>query len=370
MATHTPTDWFSTADIESYLRSMAGKDVQLSGGWACEQFEGGRGESLGVWRVSGMMTTPSGDQPWSMVIKGWDCTDQSGVPSTFNWPWREAELYRSHTLHDLPGVSAPTCFGSVERDGAIWVWLEDLTDAVQPEWMVERYAIAARHLGQMNGAYLSGRPLPDHLSLSQRWLDGWTYAATETMAHLDDYLDHPFVRGMLPPDVTASYIRIWDQRHETLAALRMMPHTFSHLDAFPPNIFFRFSGGDEEMVLIDWSFAGPAAVGEELAALCVVGPAYGSLLDIIDEIEHASFAAYIEGLRDAGWRGDEADVWRSYRLAATLRYGPALLRPLLAAVTNDGSREALSVAMGVRSDLLQAHLAEMCRWIADRGDDT
>jgi len=31
-----------------------------------------------------------------------------------------------------------------------------------PDWPLERYGLAARHLGQFNGRYLTGTPLPQH----------------------------------------------------------------------------------------------------------------------------------------------------------------------------------------------------------------
>jgi hypothetical protein len=80
-------------------------------------------------------------------------------------------------------------------------------------------------------------------------------------------------------------------------------------------------GGETQITAIDWEFAGTSALGAELAPL--VG---GSMLfdeaDLatVDELEAAVFASYLEGLDDAGWRGDRQLVRLGYSLALVLHY--------------------------------------------------
>ena len=40
------------------------------------------------------------------------------------------------------------------------MWLEDVSESTDAQWTLEQYAIAARHLGQMNGSFLTDRALP------------------------------------------------------------------------------------------------------------------------------------------------------------------------------------------------------------------
>ena len=85
---------------------------------------------------------------------------------------REAEAYRSNTVESLPaGFSAPRCFAVVEqpREG-YWLWLEEVTDSVGSVWPLEHYGVVARLLGQFNGKYVTGTPLPQWPWLSQDWL--------------------------------------------------------------------------------------------------------------------------------------------------------------------------------------------------------
>lgn len=370
MDTHSVPDWLSTEAIESPLRRTAGANVRLSGDWTCEQFKGGVGETLGVWRVSGLMSTPDDERPWSLVLKGWACGESSGSPSSSFWPWREADLYRSGMLDDLAGVSAPACHGAVERGDTIWVWLDDLTVFPQPAWTVHHFAIAARLLGQFNGAYLERRPNPAHPGLSRNWLEGWVASGAAGMDVLDRQLDHPRVREILPPDVAAAFRRSWECRDATFEAIRSMPQVFTHQDAFSQNAFFRPRNGDEELVLIDWSFAGVAALGEELAALVVASAVFDpALLAIIDDVERVAFAAYIDGLRDAGWRGDQSELWRVYRSTAILRYGPAGVARWLPIVTDDATLKAFTDSYEVPAEFYIDHLATLSRWMGDRVDE-
>lgn len=102
MDTRTFSDWLSIADIEITVRRMAGGEVCLSHDWIINPFMIGHGDGLGTWRVSGTIVSPVGEQPWSLVLKGWSTKGKSGSPSNFNWPRREAEFYSDGVLGDLP----------------------------------------------------------------------------------------------------------------------------------------------------------------------------------------------------------------------------------------------------------------------------
>ena len=88
----SPIEWLSAAEIEIPLRNMAGTNADISGEWSAEQFKIGQGDGLGTWRIAGTMDIEGVPQPWPLVLKGWRCGDRSGAPSSFNWPWREADL--------------------------------------------------------------------------------------------------------------------------------------------------------------------------------------------------------------------------------------------------------------------------------------
>ena len=370
MDTPSPNEWLTVDVIAPALRRMVGDIVHISDQWTAQQLPGGRSDALGVWRIAGTMTRSSEEQQWSMVLKGFDTAGKSDSPSAFNWQLREADLYRSGVLNNLQSVFAPAYYGSFDHGQSTWVWLEDLTGVRQPDWALERYATAARLLGQFNGSYLSGRELPKQRSLSKRWLAGLVSANPDTMIVLEDYIHHPFVAAVLPPGVRSAYSHIWDRREDILNELDNMPQTFCHLDAYHRNSFFRETDGNEELVLIDWSFAGRGAIGEELVALCVAGGVFDpKMLGKLDQIESVAFPAYIEGLRDMGWSGEEERVWRAYRSAAILRFGPGTLQPLLPWLTSEKGRMEMADAFGLPIEQFQDHMARLFQWVADNAED-
>jgi hypothetical protein len=73
--------------------------------------------------------------------------------------------------------------------------------------------------------------------------------------------------------------------------------------------------------MIDWAFAGSAAAGEEIA------PLVASSLNLMEfdsmqarSLDQVVFEGYLEGLREAGWRGEPREVRSTYAAASILRY--------------------------------------------------
>ena len=261
-------------------------------------------------------------RPWSAVRKV--LTRPPGAAGS-NWE-RESAIYASGMLGDLPGIRAPRCYRIDHGDGEVALWLEEVTDTVG-RWPVSRYAIAARHLGRFNGNYLAGRPLPDRALLRTDWLRSWVGAIESRVGTLDDpaVTDVPRVRRLLPPALHGRVRRLHQHRETLLAALDAQPQTFSHLDAWRTNLIANDRGPDPETVVIDWSVAGLAPAGQELAVLVTGSRTW---LDVAAEdgpaLEHETFAAYIEGLREGGWQGSEAAVRFAYCASAGLWAGIAM----------------------------------------------
>src|SRR5262245_18431261 len=127
---------------------------------AASPVSGGAGslgvEASGVYRVGGYGRDQGRTVPWSLILKVAASSAHGGDP---DGGARERHAYRSGLLGDLPGgLVAPRCLGAVAQpDGALWTWLEGIRESDGPHWRLARYGLAARHLGQFNGAYLTGR---------------------------------------------------------------------------------------------------------------------------------------------------------------------------------------------------------------------
>jgi hypothetical protein len=100
--------------------------------------------------------------------------------------------------------------------------------------------------------------------------------------------------------------QLWARRQELLSALERLPRTFCHGDTTRRNLFARRDPqGRDHTVAIDWAGVGIAWIGWE-----IFNTTRSTLLhrevgwaDAV-ELDRIVFDGYLEGLRDAGWRGD------------------------------------------------------------------
>jgi hypothetical protein len=212
------------------------------------------------------------------------------------------------------------------------LWLEDVQARPATKWSVERFATAARHLGRMQGAFLTGRPLPEHEWLSRDWMRSYL-VQRDGDYELTDHREiwaHPRLRSRFPdPPIERLQAMRRDQPH-FLEALDGLPRTLCHLDLHPANLF----GDDNDATIaIDWSFVGIGAIGEDAGNLVPdsvldfhVDPA--RLTDLYDDVA----TGYAAGLRDAGWRGPDSVVRLGMAATIAAKYAwiaPAMLRAVL-----------------------------------------
>jgi phosphotransferase family enzyme len=310
------------ATLTPFVRQALGSESVSLIDWQVAPYGGGAGQC--VYRFVGSAHDRGKTIPWSLVLKVVPTSSSDDEPSAWQYGRRELLAYQSGLLADLPGgLRAPRCFGVDEQPGGDgWLWLEEIADAATGRWPRERFTFVAYQLGTFSAAYLTGRPLPAYAWLSRGWFRSIATSATSAIAQLPTLLDHPLLRPALPGDTASRVLHIWDERETFFKALDQLPQTFCHLDAFPRNLFVRNEGsGEAHIAAIDWEYAGTNALGAELAPL--VG---GSLLfdeaDLatVDELEAAVFTSYLDGLGDAGWRGDMQLVRQGYTLALVLHY--------------------------------------------------
>jgi hypothetical protein len=310
-----------TPVVRHALSSEAAEVVE----WDCRQLHGGVGGGVGgsaIYSLTGQACDLGQALPWSLILKVLWAQADSDVSDCYYWR-READAYRSGWLDDLPGgLRAPRCFGVVNRpDGACWLWLEEVTDEAGPRWPVDRYGLAARHLGQFNGAHLVQSSRPSWPWLSSGWLREAVAQAAPAIELLCRSLEHPLLRRCFPGDTGKAFFDLWTEREVLLNALDRLPHTLCHLDAFRRNLFARLGAdGLDQTVAIDWAFVGTGAIGEEIEPLVLRSLAFGEVEPGEGrELDKAVFAGYLDGLRDAGWRGDPRQARLGYTAAAAMR---------------------------------------------------
>jgi hypothetical protein len=271
----------------------------------------------GLWRAAG--------KDWSMVRKLVRHSDQ-GSP---NWLTGEATdhwyYWRREVLAYTTGLTAsfdgglrgPRLLAAIEQDdGSVALWLEDAGEHAGRTWSLERYALAARHLGRAQGAYGVYRPLPADTWLSRRWLRQYVDRRARAFAgHLDNH--EAWAAAGFPAGTKQRARRLHDQREQLLDALEQAPPTISHFDAHPANLF----AVGKDTVLIDWSFVGIGVLGEDAGNL-VPDAVFDFHVDPgrLPELRRLVEEGYREGLKDAGWRGTDADVALGLVVATAVKY--------------------------------------------------
>jgi hypothetical protein len=303
-------------------RALGSKTFEVVS-WDFEALHGGIAVGTAVYRFSGQGRDRHWTMPWSLILKIVRPEGGSAETSAWNYYKREADAYQSGWLADLPGgLAAPRCFGVLDRpDGTCWIWLEEVGEEVGPRWPPEQYGLAARHLGQFNGAYLVDRPLPGWSWLSSDWLRHYIEQSAPVMEPLRNAVASPWGRRWLPEGDHDRYFRLWAGRERYLDALDCLPQTICHFDIFRRNLFAQKAGdGDDRTVAIDWAFVGRGPLGADLHPLVWMSIALaGDEVDLAREIEEIAWEGYLEGLCDVGWRGDPRQARLGYT-AAGMRY--------------------------------------------------
>jgi hypothetical protein len=329
----------------------------VAAGWTCTTLQAPTATAAGVFRFTGVAglpggaTVPSGPGagPSSLILKvlhppqlapsgaadAGPLPDFWSEPSAWRYWRREAFVYGSGLLDGLTGgLVAPRCYGVAERaDGTVWLWLEDIADLYRQAgggWpSSQRHLLAARHLGELNGAYLVRGPLP-----AVPWLnrDDARLCIERAEPHgLRRIADpatwqHPLIRAAFPSPVAEPLLQLWAERESFLAALKRLPQTLCHFDPLVPfNLFARRrADGTEETVAIDWGAAGVGAVGEDLAHFVetsfAVPPGPREKWAGAHDLRRRALEAYLAGLRAAGWCPPDPGLVRAaYTIAAVVQ---------------------------------------------------
>jgi hypothetical protein len=288
--------------------------------WKAITLHGGLEAGSTVFRFQGQARDAGESIPWSLILKSVKSTEKAREPDGI-WYWkREALAYQSGMLHHLPGgnVTAPACYSVEEQpDGSLWLWLEDVEDDIGSPWPIEQYAVAARHLGQFNGAYLTEQAIPSSPWVTHNWLRMYVEHAAPMVEFIHKNPNHPIVMHMLPGDSLALVLAVWDGHEHILDVLENLPQVFCHQDAFKRNLFAR----DGRTIAIDWGYMGNAPVGAELVALVAGSIGFFEIpVERIMEMDRLCFEGYLQGLRDVGWHDDPKLVRTGYAVTLMLRY--------------------------------------------------
>jgi hypothetical protein len=256
-----------------------------------------------------------------------------------------------------------------ETDGEVALWLEDVPDEGPPNWPLERYGLAARHLGSFNGYYLAGRPLPSYPRLSTGRVRDWLALGAVGIQKMRTGRDSAFLASWLSDRSVTRVERLWKAREELISALESLPLSVCHHDAGRRNLAARRVNGVERTGAIDWQMMGTGHLGEEPAAMLAVSLQF---LDVpsaqIPAFERVVLSGYVDGLRDAGWRGDPDSVRLGFAIAASLLLGVGGAGGWFTWVSHTGSA-MLERIVGRPVDDIAAQWSEIQPYFLDLGEE-
>lgn len=137
-----------------------------------------------------------------------------------------------------------------------------------------------------------------------------------------DYWKHPYTRLAFSEGTQQRLQTLMENTDLFCNLLEQLPQTISHQDTHWTNLFATHdANGRETTAVIDWSFLGLAAVGEDLGTQIA-----GNLANLfIDSAQakiyyQAALDAYLDGLRETGWQGEKKSVQFASAATAFLRY--------------------------------------------------
>jgi hypothetical protein len=237
-----------------------------------------------------------------------DPADASRRPGSFRYWRREAFILESELLapYRAAGLRPPSVLGRFERGPeAIALWLENASGSSADEWPVDAFNDAARRLGRAQGAIAGAGPT-EAPWVSRGFLREYLADAAARVPYralVDDAAwRQPLVAGHWAAELREPLERLHAEQSWFVDQVEAVPSTLAHLDVWPHNLF----GGGDDVILIDWAFAGIGALGEDVGNL-VLDSVWDLLhpAAILPALDGAVTAGYLDGLRDVGWRGDE-----------------------------------------------------------------
>lgn len=310
-----PLATFLESDLAPFVAQVVGKQDCEVVEWQVQRLSGGgsdyAGGGLGVYRLSGFARTDGQMLPWALIVKVASGSNPTGSvdPAEWNYWKREVLAYRSGILNELPSnhLVAPRCYGVTEHANAEWrIWLEDIQE-MPATWTLARHGIAARHLGQFNGAYLAGHPLPAPAPWLWRGrMQNWLSLCEGLMGDFQTYTHSALGRRWLTPHSVERMLKLWANRQTVLQLVDRLPVCLCHHDAFRRNLLARDgTNSTPQTIAIDWAYIGYGGVGQDVGLTTAINLSWMEVAShLAKELDCVIFESYLDGLHDAGWQGD------------------------------------------------------------------
>jgi hypothetical protein len=344
-------DWQSTALIGGSAHAVTG--------------------GIGIYRFFGTAQIEDQVLPWSVVLKARSSASKQAVhdPTSLHYWRRELLIYQCRLFDDVGGGFAlPCCYGAVEHEnGEQWLWLEYIEESKEI-WPLERFALAARHLGQFNAASLLHH-WPVYSWFSSGFMREWPASQAPVLQELHQWIKQP--HSWLTPSDADRILCLYQERDRFQSALEQLPRCWCHHDAFSRNLIARRTpNSEEETVVIDWATAGMGVIGEDIARLTTMSLGFLEVTPADPvQLDKLVFAGYMEGLYAAGWRGEEDTVRLGYTAACALIMGVGGIVRFLPLLVDPARRAWAEETFHAPLDMILACWRDLHEFTLDLGDE-
>ncbi|MFZ1753833.1 MAG: phosphotransferase [Caldilineaceae bacterium] len=307
----------SADELKPILAQLLGTGASPVDGWTVTEIGRSHGPSTaGIFCITGAASVAGGVRSWSVVVKVLGPPRFEGRKYDPTSVLRELAFYRSGaSAIQEDRVRSPRCYAIEEWDHLHCIWLEDLSAALQPPWQPEHYLQAAQHAGQFNGHWAEPA-LPDWPWLNPNGLREKYRAAHNAQAFGQlPVLARISVAGRtLPTDVVQGLTALWQSGDELFTKVEESDKCLCHRDYHPRNLFpMPHTGDGSYTVAVDWDQAGIEYLGADIGLLLGSSVKWMDLsLDQAAALIEPVFDAYLAGLAEAGWSGNEDAVRLTY----------------------------------------------------------
>ena len=180
----------------------------------------------------------------------------------------------------------------------------------------------------------------------------------------DEAWRRPLVRDNFPDGLRRGLLGLHEERERFFTLMEDLPRTLCHLDVWPKNLF---AAKDGTFSLLDWSFVGEGALGEDVGNLVPdsVFDLFVAARDLPD-LDTEVFAGYVRGLREAGWGGDERLV-RLGMCASAVKY--EWLAPLMLQRASEARQLGYGGEETADADLLFAERGRALAFLASWAEE-
>jgi hypothetical protein len=322
----------------------------------------------GLFRFSGSGYDANGKRPWSLVLKILRKPAHEQNPRDVRY-WKRELLVAEHNLLPQPDgpLVAPRIYAIAEYVDSGWLWMEHIVEKSSQPWTLDDYAFAARALGYANGLALIEEPSPDYPWLCTEHCRWWIKNLESRKP--EKAWENPVVNKFFSGRLRTGWEQLWAEREDFFTVLSQVPQHFSHFDVRRGNLFIRKKADqNDELVAIDWAFAGNGALGGDLFAL-VVSSTLLFELDVEDmpELEAVAMDAYLQGLSDSGWTGNTDLARLGYTAWFAVWFGMAA--PIVTDIWSLRPVERLMQLFDRGAEECARAWAQICEIALDRADE-